>query len=41
MGNPMEASGAKRALYMKVLMQRNYVAEFHRQNASFTRKTSN
>jgi len=38
-GHPMRASGAIPALYMKVLMQRNFVAEFHRENATFTRKT--
>ena len=27
-------------LYIKVLMQKNFVAKFHRQNASFTRKTA-
>jgi len=38
----MGATGAiqaKKGLYIKVLMQRNFVAEFHRENASFTRKT--
>jgi len=34
----MGASGAIQALYMKVLMQRNFVAKFHQENASFTRK---
>jgi len=36
----MGASGAIQALYMKILMQRNFVAEFHRDNDSFTRKTA-
>jgi len=36
----MWASGAIQALNMKVLMQRNIVAEFYRENASFTRKTA-
>jgi len=27
--------------YLKGLMQRNFVAEFHRENASYTRKTAN
>jgi len=36
----MGAPGAMQTLYMKVLMQRNLVAEFHRRNASFTRKTA-
>ena len=35
----MGASGAIQALNMKVLMQRN-LAEFHRENDSFTRKTA-
>jgi len=39
-GHPVRASGTIQALYMKVLMQRNIVAEFHRENASFTRKTA-
>jgi len=39
LGHPMKASRAIQALYMKVLIQRNSVAEFYRQNASFTRKT--
>jgi len=29
-------SGAIQALYLKVLPQRNFVAEFHRENVSFT-----
>jgi len=36
----MGASEAIQALYMKVLMQRNFVAKFHPDNASFTRKTA-
>jgi len=32
---------AIQALYLKVLMQRNFVAEFHRKNVSFTSKTAN
>jgi len=36
----MGASGAMQALFVKVLMQRNIVAEFHRENASFTRETA-
>jgi len=35
MGHPMGASGAIQTLYMKVLMQRNFVAESHRDNANF------
>jgi len=41
LGHSMGASGAIQALYIKVLMKRNFVAEFHRENASFTRKTAN
>jgi len=41
LGHPMEASGAIYALYLKFLTQRNFVAEFHRENASYTRKTAN
>jgi len=37
----MGASGAIQAFYMKVLMQRNIVAEFHRENAGFIHKTVN
>jgi len=37
LGHPMEASRAIQTLYMKVLMQRHFVAEFHQENASFTR----
>jgi len=40
LGHPMRASGAIQALYIKVLMHRNFVAEFHRENASFTCKTA-
>jgi len=29
------------ALYMKFVTQRNLVAEFHRENVSFTHKTAN
>ena len=29
------------ALYLKVLTQKDFVAEFHRENASFTRKSAN
>jgi len=36
----MMAPGATQALYIKVLMQRNFVAEFHRDNTTFTRKTA-
>jgi len=36
----MGASGAIQALHMKFLMQRNLVAEFYRENASFTLKTA-
>jgi len=36
----MGASGVLQALYMKVLMQINFVAEFHRENASSTRETA-
>jgi len=38
LGYPMEASGSIQALCMKVML-RNFVAKFHRKNASFTRKT--
>jgi len=41
LGHPIGASGAIYALYLKVLTQTDFVAEFHRQNASFTRKTAN
>ena len=36
----MQAPGAIEALYIKVLMQRNFVAEFHLENVGFTRKTA-
>jgi len=39
LGHPIGASGAIQALYMKVLMQMNFVAKFHRGNASFTLET--
>ena len=39
-GHPVGASWAIQVLYMKVLMQRNFVAVVHRKNASFTRKTT-
>jgi len=41
LGHPMGTSGAIYALYLKFLTQRNLVAEFHRENVSFTRKTAN
>ena len=34
-------SGAIYALYLKFLTKRNLVAEFHRENVSFTRKRAN
>jgi len=37
----MGASGATYALYLKVLTQKDFAAEFHRENASFTHKTAN
>jgi len=37
----MGASGAMYALYLNFLTKRNLVAEFHRENVSFTRKTAN
>jgi len=37
----MGASEAIYALYLKFLTQRNLVAEFHRENVGFTRKTAN
>ena len=40
LGHPMGASGTMQVLYMLVLMQTNFVAAFHQQNASFTRKTA-
>jgi len=33
--------GVIKALYLKVLMQTIFVAEFHRENVSITRKTAN
>ena len=41
LGHPMGASGAIQALHLKVLTQKNFVAEFRRENISFTRKTAN
>ena len=41
LGDPMGTSGAIYVLYVKFLTQRNLVAEFHRENVSFTRKTAN
>jgi len=41
LGHPMEASQAIYALYPKFITQRNLVAEFYRENVSFTRKTAN
>jgi len=38
LGHPTGASGAIQTLYVKVLMQRNFVAEILPENASFTRK---
>jgi len=40
LGHPVGTSGAIQALYIKVLMQRNFVAQFHQENASFTCKTA-
>ena len=40
-GHPQRASKAIYALYLKSLTQRKLVAEFHRENVSFTRKTTN
>ena len=40
LGHPMGTSDAIQALYMNVLMQRNFVAELHRQDGSFTGKTA-
>jgi len=36
----MGATVLIQALYVKVLMQINFVAEFHRENVSFTRETA-
>jgi len=33
--------GPHYALYVKFLTQRNLVADFHRENVNFTRKTAN
>ena len=41
LSHSMGASGAIYALYLKFLTKRNLVAEFHRENVSFTRKTAN
>jgi len=41
LGHPMGPSGAIYALYLKFLTKRNLVAEFHRENVNFTRKTAN
>jgi len=41
LGHPMGASRAMYALYLKILTQRNLLAEFHRENLSFARKTAN
>jgi len=41
LGHPMGVSGEIYALYLKVLTQRNFVAEFRPENVSFTRKTAN
>ena len=41
LGHPMGASGAMYALYLKFLAQRNLLAQFYRENVSFTRKTAN
>jgi len=38
LGHRMGTSGAIYALYLKVLTQRNLVAEFHRKNVSITCK---
>jgi len=35
------ASGATYAVYLNVLTQKDFVAKFHRDNASFIRKTAN
>jgi len=40
LGHPMGASEAIQAQYVKVLIQRNFVTEFHRENASFTCRTA-
>jgi len=38
--HPVGASGEMQVLYAKVLMQRNFVAEFYRENISYIRKTA-
>ena len=41
-GPPMGASGTYiYVLYLKFLTRRNLVAEFHRENVNYTRKTAN
>jgi len=39
--HPVGASWATYALYQKVLTQKDFVAEFRREDASFTSKTAN
>jgi len=39
--HPMGASGATYALYHNVLTQKDFLAEFRRENVSFTSKTAN
>jgi len=39
--HPMGVSGSIKALYLNDLTQKIFVAECHRENASFTRKTAN
>jgi len=39
LGHPIGTSVAIQVLYTNVLMQKNFVAEFHRKNVSFTSKT--
>jgi len=41
LGHPIGAPWATYALYLKFLTQSNLVAEFHRKNVSFARKTAN
>jgi len=41
LGDPMGASRAIYALYVKFLTKRNPVAEFYPDTVSFTRKTAN
>jgi len=41
LGHPMGASGTIYALYLKILTNRNLVAEFRQENVSFTHKTAN